>query len=211
MSRRLIIVVLAAGAVLFVLLALLAHFNAPLPGDETLAAWLQNWQSPFVDVLMRIASFLGDTWPATFTVAFFVLILFFRGHRLGALFVAALPALAALFNYLIKNLVDRPRPGADVAGGGLSFPSGHTTYAVVFFGLVALLAPRFIRTQMLAHLTQAVLVLLIVAIGVSRIYLVSHWPSDVLGSFTFGGLMLLAAATLYDNLASKEGSVAGAA
>jgi len=210
MGRRLI-AVFAPGAVLFGLLAFLAHNNTPLPGDEAVTGWLMGLESPSMDVLMRAVSFLGDNWPAVVTVAILALIMLYKRRRLEALFIISVPALAGLLNYLMKHLVDRSRPGADPLGGGLSFPSGHATYALVFFGFLCFITPRFIKKPLAARLVQAVLVMLIILTGAARIYLGAHWPSDVWGSFIFGGLLLVAAAVIYDNCALKEANSAGAA
>jgi undecaprenyl-diphosphatase len=203
LSRRQITVLLVVVAVLFIPLALLAHFNTLLPGDEAISSWVQGLDSPLVDGLLRVASFTGDTWPALATVAVLTLYLLYRKRRLEALFVAAVPALTALLNYLTKNLVDRARPGDDPLGGGLSFPSGHTTYALVFFGLLAFLALRLIKKASIVRLVQVLIVLLVTLVALSRIYLEAHWPSDVLGSFLFGGMLLILAILIY-KMVSKE-------
>jgi undecaprenyl-diphosphatase len=99
--------------------------------------------------------------------------------------------------------VDRARPGDDPLGGGLSFPSGHTTYALVFFGLLAFLALRLIKKASIVRLVQVLIVLLVTLVALSRIYLEAHWPSDVLGSFLFGGMLLILAILIY-KMVSKE-------
>ena len=204
MSRRLIVLLIAISAVLFVLLAFLAHNNTPLPGDEAIARWLQGFQAQFLDSVLRTVSFLAETWPTVITVAILALILLIRRRFLEMILIIAVPTVVELLNYLLKMIVDRPRPGADLTGGGLSFPSGHATYAMAFFGFLFFLTPRFIKNTVAARITQAVLALLIVLGGAARIYVGKHWPSDILGSYLFGGTVLLVAALIYKSIRKEE-------
>jgi undecaprenyl-diphosphatase len=202
--RRRLAFILAPAGILFGLLAFFAHNYTPMFGDKAVISWIDGLESVFFDMLMTAVSFLGDTAPIVVTVLVLVVILLYHHHRLEAVFMIVVPSLAGLFNYLMKLLIDRPRPGAELNGGGLSFPSGHTTYAIVFFGFLCYLAPRLIKQPVTARLVQVVLLLLIILSGVARINLGAHWPSDVFGSFIFGGMLLLVTAVVYDYYVGKE-------
>ena len=112
-----------------------------------------------------------------------------------ALFLAA-STLAPAFNLGVKELVARPRPDADmwlVVESGFAFPSGHTVFAASFLGALIWVADRASATGgrlAVQRAVQAVLLLVILAVGCSRVYLGVHWPSDVIGGFVFGGLYL---------------------
>jgi undecaprenyl-diphosphatase len=196
----------AVCAFLLVLLGLLSYFahSIPiLPGDVAISHWLQAGNLASLAPLMQTVSFVSSTVPAAIIVASLTIGLWLWGKRLEAIFIASSTSLAALLDWLLKWLIDRPRPGSELmlaAGGdtGLSFPSGHTTYAVVFYGLLFYLAPRLIK-QPAARVLQSILVLLILLTGASRVFLGAHWPSDVLGSLLLGGLLLVAAIALYKN------------
>jgi len=102
--------------------------------------------------------------------------------RLALAFLAA-EAGSGLLAVIIKAAVRHPRPtDALVDAHAASFPSGHTLSSAVVYGLLAslLLASRRPRWQRAAG--AMLLVLLVAGIGVSRLYLGVHWPSDVLGS-----------------------------
>ena len=94
----------------------------------------------------------------------------------------------------VKELVGRPRPDfplLDTPPATPSFPSGHATHAILFFGCLALVLAGLIRPLWLARSVQAVLWLTVLAVGASRVYLGVHWPSDVLAGYLLGGVSLV--------------------
>ena len=99
-------------------------------------------------------------------------------------------------NLGIKELVARPRPDVDlwlVAETGFAFPSGHSVFAAAFLGALVWMLGRPGTLEgwpVLRRITQGVLLLLILAVGASRVYMGVHWPSDVIGGFLFGALYL---------------------
>ena len=100
-----------------------------------------------------------------------------------------------LLNNLLKTIFQRTRPDTLhlVAVGGFSFPSGHAMIATAFYGMLG-----YIMWSHLLHGSKPawyVLLLtfcLVIAIGVSRVYLGVHYPSDVVAGFAAGGVCLLA-------------------
>ena len=190
---------------LFGLLGYLAHQFGSFPGDTTVSEWLQSVSLPLFASLMEGASDLGETIPMVITVALVATVLLLYRRRLEAACAVALPALAGLLNYSLKLLVDRPRPGDELLAGGMSFPSGHTTYAAVLGGFIFYLAPRLLRVPVVARTVQVLAALFVVPTGISRVYLGAHHPSDVLGSFLLGGLLLVPAVAVYERFARRRG------
>lgn len=111
------------------------------------------------------------------------------GRVRQAVMVLVAVAGAALLAEGLKDLIARPRP--DLVPHGVvvytsSFPSGHATGgAATYLSLGALLA-RFEPQRRLKVFTLTMAVVITVLIGVSRVYLGVHWPSDVLGGWTLG-------------------------
>ena len=103
-------------------------------------------------------------------------------------------ALSSLLLMLILKLTfrrDRPLDPLLQAAKGFSFPSGHALMSVTFYGLLILIVWQNIKKAWLRWTLSVFLILLIVAIGLSRVYLRVHYASDVLGGFTVGLVWLL--------------------
>ena len=196
--RRLCIAVYAACLILFVLMCWSVSCYQYLPGDIAVYDWFSGINSPFFHGLMSGVSFLGETAPAMITVAVIVALLFFGRGRLQAFFTGAVPTAAALSVWLLKLLLDRPRPACVMAdNGGLSFPSGHTTYAVAFAGFLFFLLPELVENKNVIKILRIAMLLFIALMITSRLYLCEHWLSDVLGGVLLGGLLVAPAIVLY--------------
>jgi undecaprenyl-diphosphatase len=93
----------------------------------------------------------------------------------------------------LKELVGRPRPDAVLfppPPDSASFPSAHAIFAVSFFGFLLYLVSVHVERPRLRIAFQGLLVSLILAMGVSRVYQGVHWPSDILGGYLLGGAFL---------------------
>ena len=90
-----------------------------------------------------------------------------------------------LLNTALKYLVQRPRPDGFrlISESGYSFPSGHSMVAMAFFGLLIWMVWRYHRHDVMRVVWCVVFGLVIVMVGVSRIYLGVHYASDVLAGF----------------------------
>ncbi|MFC1902765.1 phosphatase PAP2 family protein [Chloroflexota bacterium] len=198
--------------VLFGILGYFAHIFPYFPGDIIISLWMQGIDGAFLSLIMRGASCISSLFPAIIIVSIVVIRVWVSGRRLEAVFIAALPISAVLLSSL-KLVIGRPRPTVELvqvvgSNSGFSFPSGHTTYAVVFYGFLFYLIPKMVQQPTAKRAIQFVLILLIILTGLSRIYLGAHWPSDVFGSFLLGGLLLTPGIALYHKiLGAKDARV----
>jgi undecaprenyl-diphosphatase len=183
--------------ILFGVMCYLAHEFATFHGDITVSNWMQGIDFAFFTLLMKAVSFLGRAVPVSITVALLAASLLLLRRIREAFFVVILPAIAGLANELTKALVDRPRPSDTVGMGINSFPSGHTTYAMVICGCIFFLAPRVLKWPVATRIIQVLSVLFVALMGFSRIFLQAHWPSDVLGGLILGGLILAPGIFIY--------------
>jgi len=138
---------------------------------------------------LRLVSHLGG--PSVLAVLGVILMAVFVAHRWwrGAIVLFVAMAGAGVLDTTLKLAFRRARP-APYFGYSLpesySFPSGHALFAFCFFTAgAALLAPR-LQHPALRWLVWSAAVLLILAIGFSRIYLGVHYPSDVVAGYTVG-------------------------
>jgi undecaprenyl-diphosphatase len=112
-----------------------------------------------------------------------VVLLRMRRFRTAVLVAAALPVTLSL-RLVVLGLVARPRPEPWLApAAGWSFPSGHTTASATGALLVVLVGWPWARTRIRRGVLIGVAGLWAGAVGVSRVALVVHWPSDVLGGW----------------------------
>lgn len=116
-----------------------------------------------------------------------------RKHRL-ALFVAVSVASGSLLNTLLKGLIERPRPDIvphETSAALSSFPSGHAMMsAVVFLTLGALLALSSEDTRIKVYILFWS-VFMTVLVGISRVYLGVHWPTDIIAGWIAGSIWAL--------------------
>lgn len=99
---------------------------------------------------------------------------------------------ALVINQVLKFIVQRPRPeGYRLAvETSYSFPSGHSMISMAFYGLLIWMVWKYERDNILRHVWCCLFALIIVMVGLSRIYLGVHYASDVLAGFCVSLLWL---------------------
>lgn len=182
--------------------ALLAFFAALAglvifsPGVRVLDAWAETFfasiRTPLGLRVFESITVLGSPTFVAVIVSIVTLALVFSRYRtyLRSFLLTFFGAVSSVF--VVKDLVERVRPSGLIPAfiePGFSFPSGHATISIALYGFLAFLAcrlyPRYKR------LFIAVAVTLALGIGVSRLYLGVHYPSDVIAGYALGALWLL--------------------
>jgi undecaprenyl-diphosphatase len=155
---------------------------------------------------MRDVTALGGFTVLTLVTVVGVLVFLFHGRRRHALVLGGAVLLAQITNDLAKALYDRPRPDLVPHGSyvySASFPSGHSMLSAATYLTLAMLIASLEGSRATKILAFTLAVLLIVAIGFSRVYLGVHWPSDVLGGWLLGAAWSLLAWTVLLRLGAK--------
>lgn len=137
--------------------------------------------------VLRITQFSSPFFIGLLFPAYIVVLLLFKHYRKALFLFAAGAGGMALFS-ILKQIFARPRPPYPLLlpESGFSFPSGHATVSFVFYGALAYLIyatdlPKFWKSVLIIFL-----LLLSISIGLSRVYLRVHYPSDVLAGFCLG-------------------------
>jgi undecaprenyl-diphosphatase len=145
---------------------------------------------------LRDITALGGFTVLTILTVVAALAFLFHRKRLHAAVLVGAVVLAQISSSLAKALIDRPRPDLVSHGSyvySASFPSGHSMLAAATYLTLAMLVAS-LETRRRAKFTVYVLaVVIVVAVGLSRVYLGVHWPSDVLGGWAFGAAWSLLA------------------
>lgn len=164
--------------------------------DYEFSEEVQEDQSPLLDGLMHVVSWPGNGLAPGLIPAGVALLFFLYGARREAIFTL-LTLLSGAVIYGIKLLINRPRPSADLIrviedAQFQSFPSGHVTFYVTFFGFVIYLMYRSAWIAEWFRWGVSVLCLMLIfSVPFSRMYLGAHWFTDVLGGFLVGLLCLI--------------------
>jgi undecaprenyl-diphosphatase len=171
-----------------------------LTSDQAVMEAMHRLASPLLTAAMRLITASGSG-PVVSGMAMSLGIRWWRrlGRRAEAIVLLVTLTSSSALGQILKFLFTRPRPQFFpwvTAAIGWSFPSGHTLTAVVMGGLVAWLTGRQLDRRQRAAL-WFVAGLWAGLVGLSRIYLGVHYPSDVLASWAVGALCLLIASCVH--------------
>lgn len=175
-------------------LSLVAHGDGVPAWDVTLARRVQSMPDTGAGDVARLINALGAT-PVMLGIGTAVILALVARRRPGqALFLLAVVAARAA-NPVLKAIVDSPRPIPDLVRvteepTGQGFPSAHVMGETLFFGALLWLAPELVSRRGARLTLRGVAVAILILGGFGRIYVGAHWPSDVMGAYLWGGLLL---------------------
>jgi len=197
MNRQAKIAVITAavtlGAFLWLSFAVTAHLTDQWDAEVLQA--VQTVQVQALTVMMQIASLPGQEYIVyVWLVSVSALLAAKRSCSTG-LMVFLIGVTAQGVTSLAKYLIERPRPIDAVfrileRREDYSFPSGHVVLYTSVFGFLFYVAWRDSRPSLWRDLTMACTTILVVVIGPSRMYLGTHWPTDIMGGYLLGSLVL---------------------
>jgi membrane protein DedA with SNARE-associated domain len=151
---------------------------------------------------------LGKSEVIVFFVAVSTALLWLWRKKYSILPLVTAAAGSAAFTSLSKLAFHRPRPELPVyVEHSFSFPSGHATIAVAFYGFVAYLLVHFVRSWNLKINILFTSLVLILAIGFSRMYLGLHYLSDIWGGYLIGAMWLIIGISFSEWLRYKEKNI----
>jgi membrane-associated phospholipid phosphatase/8-oxo-dGTP pyrophosphatase MutT (NUDIX family) len=169
------------------------------------------YRAQWLTTLMRFISSFGDGIVIPILIVIISAAFFYRKDKIFAYILVSNCLVGEIAKFLLKNFFQIPRPAAfgctvlTSYADKFSFPSGHTIFYTIFFGLVAYYCIKHssILWAKIGFISSLLLVLLI---GYSRIYLGAHWYLDVVGGYTVGGAILIIAISIYEYLSQQLSS-----
>jgi membrane-associated phospholipid phosphatase len=198
----LFLVILLIITAAFAVLTFLVKTSPSFPLDLQITRGLQSIHMPGFGGLMIAVSWPGFLPQSAILAGLIILLILGLGLRWEALLALMAVLLSSGLNFLVKDLIQRPRPAASLVHvlatlTDYSFPSGHVMFYTGFFGFIVFLAFTLLNPSLKRSLLLAFFGLLVLLVGLSRIYVGEHWASDVLGAYLLGSLTLVAIIQLY--------------
>ncbi len=205
LSLELIVVLSAFFAALaaFVFVARMVFLKEKKELDTNIFNYLENYISNVNTNVMQVFSFLGAHQfliPANLLLVFYFLVI--RKERWYSIKVPVISLSSLLLMLVLKQFFHRDRPLVPLlqAAKGLSFPSGHALMSSTFYGLLIYLVWRNIQNKTVKWLITILLLLIIFFIGLSRIYLRVHYPTDVMAGFCLGVIWLILSISILNRM-----------
>jgi undecaprenyl-diphosphatase len=191
----------------FGFIALFINDNKIVNFDNRITDFLQSMNSQILTNIMKFFTFIGSGSVIGFIVImamiFFYVVL---KHRSELVLLVGVVIGSALLNLILKMTFHRARPTINriIDASGYSFPSGHSMAAFTLYGILSFLLWKHISSYSGRSLLIIISVLMIAMIGISRIYLGVHYPSDVLGGFLASGIWLIFSIWTFQNYQERK-------
>ena len=194
---------------LFVLLSIISFFTPFFKIDLQLSEKVQSINSIVFSNVMWFVSSIGNYPYMLIVVGITCSLLYLLKFRTEASLCLLSTAGSALTGSIIKFLIDRPRPTSalvqvSVFFSDKSYPSNHVLIFTVFFGFLLYLLLKSSKQSLNTIILSIIFIMFIGSIGISRIYLGAHWPSDVIGGYLFGIIWLISTIKLYNSINGKR-------
>jgi len=166
--------------------------------DHIIMNVFYSLRNPALTEIMKFISFLGYELLALVGVLLVILFLLEK-HKREAVMFSLIVGMAPVITAILKNLNQRPRPFDNplISLFDYSFPSGHAMTSFVFYFTISYFVYHFTKNKLTTLITFVASVILISLIGISRIYLGVHYPSDVIAGY-LGGLCWFSSIMLVD-------------
>jgi len=160
--------------------------------DNSISKYIYSLRQPWLTNMMILISLLGEQ-MLIFLAIFVIVLLTMKSHKKEMFVFIILLIIGLIATSLLKISFKVPRPEgfALIKINSYSFPSGHALNSVLFYGVLAYFAFHFTKSKALTICAVLASVVLVFLIGVSRVYLGVHRPSDVVAGDIVGFWLLV--------------------
>lgn len=186
--------------ILFFFITIFIVNGNPIFFDESIRNLVSSWHA---DDFFKGITHFGNV----YYILILILIGFLIFHKKSNFkFLMSMMLINTAANVLLKLFFARPRPNYPrlIEESGYSFPSGHAMGGLMFYGLLIYFLWQSKFSKTLKVIGTIILTLLIFLIGISRIYLGVHYPSDILGGFLASSFLLCFGIFFYQSMQKKE-------
>lgn len=183
-------IILICCLTLFGILTSFYYFNNLSIIDNSIYSFIISFKSNTLTLFMKFISFLCNTYFLIIGILFF---LFISKDIKNTKYISLNLIISSLLNHIVKIIVKRPRPIdlALIKEIGFSFPSGHSMNGIAYYGFYIYIIIHMNIKKEIKIVLCSISSILIILIGISRIYLGVHYLSDVLAGFSLGLFYLI--------------------
>ena len=184
-------IILGLCLILFITIMIFVVIKKDLYIYEYVYSLISKLRSSDMTNIIKIITNIGGA--IIITVVTILSLFIFRNKKINICIILNLLGIFILNNVLIKNIIARGRPSGIniIEENGYSFPSGHTAISTVVYGYLIYLIYNYVSNKKLKYVLISILSIIILVVGLTRIYLGVHYTSDVLGGYLLGISYLL--------------------
>lgn len=190
-NKRLILILNTILLIVFLYLGFLVRNSAEgILFDVSVLDFIHNSTNPILLSIMKFISFVGSGWFLFPAIGVVIIYTFIKKRHYIIKILLANTLGSWVFNYILKWIFQRTRPFdyALVKQGGLSYPSGHSMVTMSMYLAIAYLLSRNIDNHIKKRNIYLIASTIIILMGISRMYLGVHWPTDIVGGYIMGYL-----------------------
>jgi len=190
----------------FILLIIGVSGQEKLATDTAITDFIHILFSTSLNPFWEGVSYLGDKIGIGIIALLFILFLWWKKKDYAGIVTFVLcVGIGNELNKWVKDLVVRPRPvTADaIEADSFSFPSGHAMVGLLLYLFIAHLIAKEIKANAGKLILAGAAFVLILLIGISRIALGAHYPTDVIGGYLLGGIWLFIWVDLYETFKDR--------
>ena len=204
MKKYIKYVIALISLLIFCFIAINVYNGNDIIGDEIVYDFIDNYfisdkMTPYINVI----TWFGDV--VCIIIMTIVSLVIFKDKKIRGSIIINL-FFVALFNNVLKIVFMRERPNINplAVETTYSFPSGHSMISMAFYGYLIYLVYRYIGNKKLKYLFISILSILILLVGVSRIYLGVHYTSDVIGGFCISISYLIFYIYIFERIVKED-------
>lgn len=184
-------ILLGVCLVLFITVMVFVITKNKLYIDDMVYNVISKLRSNNMNEIVKVITNIGGT--IVIGIVTIISLFIFRNKKINICIILNLLGISILNNLVIKNIVGRDRPSGIniITETGKSFPSGHSAVSMVVYGYLIYLIYNYVKNKKLKYILIGILSILILVVGLTRIYLGVHYTSDVIGGYLLGISYLL--------------------